>query len=546
MYKLIRGHEVLYVISLILIILYSIVDIVKSILMSYILDYNLLNSVQTLILIVSCFMVIYLIFITSQQYVVELLKNKIRYSLNQKLYRSYISKNISAFQEKDSSQILNEFNNEVNIVVEQYVSSKLNIFSLTVSLLLGSIYIASLSIEILLFLLFCAFITIFVNNIFKNRLEKNQKRYLTSMESWLFSIKNLCRCFKDMKILNLEETFNADLDAKNKKLEKSTLQNNGFLKVINALNSSVSQIMFFGTLVVGIVLIYQKQLSVGELLGIVQASNMVIMPITNYANFRSLIISSKPVLKKLESNSIIYVENVPIVLKDDIKVIKFHNLSFDYDGRKILDSVNLEINQGKKYLIIGKSGAGKSTFLDILTKQKSTEGIYVNGENLKNIVFSTYTDKYSYVNQNNDLLPFSFEENITLGKEETAYSLQELISKFHLESVFNNKRENLDIEHQNLSGGEKQRICLARALYRNKKFLILDEAFSAIDKKISDGIHQFILSEPDITVLSIEHKITQETVLLYDEVLLFENKKIIPMSTEEYLNSGSYRQEFIL
>ncbi len=546
MFKLIRGHEVLYVISLILIILYSVTDIVKSILMSYILDYDLLNSVQTLVLTVSCFMVIYLIFITSQQYVVELLKNKIRYSLNQKLYRSYISKNIQEFQEKDSSQILNEFNNEVNIVVEQYVSSKLNIFSLTVSLLLGSIYIASLSIEILLFLLFCAFTTIFINSVFKSRLEKNQKRYLTSMESWLFSIKNLCRCFKDMKILTLEETFNADLDAKNKKLEKGTLQNNGFLKLINALNSFISQIMYFGTLLVGVVLIYQKQLSVGELLGIAQASNMVIMPITNYANLRSLIISSKPVLKKIESLSTIYNENAFIKLKENIKVIDLQNLSFGYDNRKILNHVNLKINQGKKYLIIGKSGAGKSTLLDILTKQKKSEGVYINGENLNDIVFDTYVDKLSYVNQSNDLLPFSFEENITLGKQETKYSLQDLISKFHLESIFDNKRENLNIEHQNLSGGEKQRICLARALYRNKKFLILDEAFSAIDKKISDEIHHFILSEPDITVLSIEHKITQETVLLYDEVLLFDDKKIIPMSAKEYLSSSSYKQEFIL
>lgn len=197
-------------------------------------------------------------------------------------------------------------------------------------------------------------------------------------------------------------------------------------------------------------------------------------------------------------------------------------------------------------MIIGKSGDGKSTLLEILTKQKYADGVYVNEENLQNIAFDTYVDKFSYVNQSNDLLPFSFEKNITLGKAESKYTLQELISRFHLEAVFHNKRDGLDIEHLNLSGGEKQRICLARALYRNKKWLFLDEAFSAIDKSCSDEIHQYILSDPSITVLSIEHKISKETVSLYDEVLLFENKRILSMSTKEYLSSSFYTKEYVL
>ena len=206
-------------------------------------------------------------------------------------------------------------------------------------------------------------------------------------------------------------------------------------------------------------------------------------------------------------------------------------------SRLILDLSNLVIDQGKKYLVIGKSGDGKSTFLDILTKQKKADGIYVNDKDLKDVQFSTYADKFSYVNQDNDLLPFSFEQNITLGRKMSKYSLKDLVTIFNLESIFDKERDNLDFEHLNLSGGEKQRICLARAMYRNKKWLFLDEAFSAIDKTNSDRIHQFILSNPDLTVLSIEHKVTKETVSLYDKVLLFENKKIVSMDVEEYLNS---------
>ena len=538
MFKLVQNHKVLYFISLILIVSYSVVDLLKSILMSYIFDDHLLDSISSLIVIVLIFLGVYLIVSTLQQYVVEVLKNKIRYSLNQNLYQSYASRNIESFQKKDSSEILNEFNNEVNVVIDNYVSSKLNVFSLTISLILGSLYIANLSVEILMFLLFCAFITIFINSIFKNRLKKNQMNYLDSMKQWLCSIKNLCCCFNDIKILNLEKVFCDGLDIENKNLEQSTLKNNGFIKILTSINSFISQAMFFLTLLFGIVLIHYNRLTVGQLLGIAQASNMVIMPIVNYANLRNMIQSSKPVLQKLLDNSMCYEENEPIVFDEQIHDIKIKNLSYAYGARLILDLNDLTIDQGKKYLVIGKSGDGKSTLLDILTKQKKADGIYVNDKDLKDVQFSTYAEKFSYVNQNNDLLPLSFEQNITLGRKMSKYSLKDLVTIFNLESIFDKERDNLDFEHLNLSGGEKQRICLARAMYRNKKWLFLDEAFSAIDKTNSDRIHQFILSNPDLTVLSIEHKVTKETVSLYDKVLLFENKKIVSMDVEEYLNSS--------
>lgn len=537
MFKLVQNHKVLYFITLILIVSYSVVDLLKSILMSYIFDDHLLDSILSLIVIVLIFLGVYLIVSTLQQYVVEVLKNKIRYSLNKNLYQSYASRNIESFQKKDSSEILNEFNNEVNVVIDNYVSSKLNVFSLTISLILGSLYIANLSVEILIFLLFCAFITILINSIFKNHLKKNQMNYLDSMKQWLCSIKNLCRCFNDIKILNLEKVFCDGLDIENKNIEQSTLKNNGFIKILTSINSFISQAMFFLTLLFGIVLIHYNRLTVGQLLGIAQASNMVIMPIVNYANLRNMIQSSKPVLQKLLDNSMCYEEKEPIIFDEQIHDIKIKHLSYSYGVRQILDLNNLVIDQGKKYLVIGKSGDGKSTFLDILTKQKKADGIYVNNKDLKDVQFSTYADKFSYVNQDNDLLPFSFEQNITLGRKISKYSLKDLVTIFNLESIFDKERDNLDFEHLNLSGGEKQRICLARAIYRNKKWLFLDEAFSAIDKTNSDRIHQFILSDPYLTVLSIEHKVTKETVSLYDKVLLFENKKIVSMNVEEYLNS---------
>lgn len=540
MSKLVQNHKILYLFSLILIILYSVVDLFKSILINFLFDEQLSNSIQSLILIISIFLLIYLIVYSLEQYIVEMLKNKIRYKLNQDLYQSYISRNIEQFKEKDSGEILNEFNNEVNIVIDNYVASKLNVFALTASLFLGSLYIAHLSIEILLFLFTCAFITIFINGIFKKKLERNQMKYLDATKRWLSTIKNLCRCFRDIKILNLEKTFVDDLDKENKYLEKSILNNNGFLKMLSSLNAFVSQAMFFLTLLFGILLIHSNQLTVGQLLGIAQTSNMVILPIINYANLRNMIQSSKPILQKLLDNSICYKEQGISLCGEKLREIKLDNLHYFYGTREILSLDSLEIQKGKKYLIVGKSGEGKTTFLDILTKQKESKGVYVNGKDLEKIQFSSYVENFSYVGQDNDLLPFTFEQNITLGKKMNRYSIDKLISIFNLESVFDKGRDDLNFDYLNLSGGEKQRICLARALYSNRKWMFLDEAFSAIDKTNSDRIHNFILTDEDLTVISIEHKLTTEIVCLYDKVLLIKDKKIISLDVEEYLNKSEY------
>ena len=131
---------------------------------------------------------------------------------------------------------------------------------------------------------------------------------------------------------------------------------------------------------------------------------------------------------------------------------------------------------------------------------------------------------------------------MTLREKESKYSLEELISLFHLEPIFDPKRGELKKEQQNISGAEKQRICVARALYRNKKWLFLNEAFSAMDKGTSQEIHNLILSDSNITVVSIEHQITRKILLLYDEVLLVDHKKIKRCSVSEYVNQHKQLQ----
>ena len=123
-------------------------------------------------------------------------------------------------------------------------------------------------------------------------------------------------------------------------------------------------------------MIYYNRLSIGELLGIAQASNMVIMPIMNYANLRKIQLFLPNRFRKVEKNCILHKEKEIIMLEGDIHAIRLQDVNFDYGNHRIFDHTSLEIKQGKKYLIVGKSGDGKHA-LEIFNKAKICRRVYM-------------------------------------------------------------------------------------------------------------------------------------------------------------------------
>ena len=176
------------------------------------------------------------------------------------------------------------------------------------------------------------------------------------------------------------------------------------------------------------------------------------------------------------------------VFKDKIKI---NNLSFSFDNNlKILDNINLEIKKNEKIGIIGRTGSGKSTLLNILMgliNSNYNGTVTVDGLNLKDIRNEWFLN-LSYVSQDNILLDYSMIENITYEKDykkinEEKY--KKAISDSRLENLIDDfkNRDNLKLGNKgiSISGGEAQRIALARALYKDPQILVLDEFTSSLE-----------------------------------------------------------------
>lgn len=237
--------------------------------------------------------------------------------------------------------------------------------------------------------------------------------------------------------------------------------------------------------------------------------------------------------------------------------IEFKNVSFKYAGSDIYSLKNLSIvlEPGKKYSIVGENGAGKTTFVKLLTRMYDpTEGeILINGVNIKDIDYNDYMEVFSVIFQDYKLFSMSLKENIALNKSEEAVEQEvlEIIRKSGLEGKVQKLRKGLDsIVFKNFddegfepSGGEGQKIALARALFKNAPIVILDEPTAALDPRAEYEIYKsFDKLVENKTAIYISHRLS--SARFCDTILVFKDGELFELGNHEELinKAGLYKE----
>ena len=221
----------------------------------------------------------------------------------------------------------------------------------------------------------------------------------------------------------------------------------------------------------------------------------------------------------------------------------FKNVSFNYDGdeRKILNGLDLKVNAGETVALVGESGAGKSTIINLVNGfYFATDGsLTLDGNDMKDINLKSYRKYLAVVPQNSILFSGSIRENITYGSPDVSEEyLQKIIDLACLRDVIDNLPNGIDTlvgEHGcKLSGGQRQRISIARALIRNPRVIIFDEATSALDTVSEKHIQTAIenLSKEKTTFI-VAHRLS--TVKNADKIAVIANGKCVEFGTYDEL-----------
>lgn len=286
-------------------------------------------------------------------------------------------------------------------------------------------------------------------------------------------------------------------------------------------------------LFVGIHLVLENHLTLGSLIAFASLLNYFLEPVQNMIEFATDIKEIKIVFRRVgelgfkeEKNNL----NLINQIKGNI-VIKHLNYSYD-NNSMILQQVNFKINKGHKVIVLGKSGSGKSTLFKIIMKYYPIERnqLYIDGVDINDINIDKVKHSITYISQNEMLFTDTVYNNILLSRPCHPERLKKVLNICHIQDIIQNEQLGLNtlVEENgfNFSGGEKQRIVLARSLIKTFNILIIDEGLNQIDVNLERQIlKKLFKTYSDKTIIVISHR--HDNIDLYDQMIAFEaNRKV--------------------
>lgn len=302
-------------------------------------------------------------------------------------------------------------------------------------------------------------------------------------------------------------------------------------------------------------LVLQDVLQVGELVAILSMAGGLFPAIEAIARANIQIREAKIAFDRMYEFTSIESEYVDLETEPealDIHSINVKNLSFRFPGRKqLLKSINLEINKGEMVCLLGESGSGKSTFIQVLQKFYEFESgeIIVDGKAWANIYPKSLRDSIGIVPQETKIFNGSLLDNILLGETEVVpEKLQTFFESYGLDPFFRNFPQGyatiLGEEGVNISGGQKQLVALARALWKKPKVLLLDEATSALDRKTEKFVLNLLQSlKKEMSIFLVTHRIT--TASQADKIYILEDGEITNFGNpNSLLESENFYSDF--
>lgn len=459
----------------------------------------------------------------------KLIVYKIRVFNSKKLYDTIINDEYSAHTQKDISRVNRNFLYDIDGACSVIEHSMIIIRELLVLIAL----IILLSYQDVIVFLGLLFLFIICGSLYyfflRGRIVKYSKRALENRKEKISFLNQSFRNFVMIRIYSLGEIFKKKYVFFLKDTEKFKV----FVNIITSITKPLFETLAFLTL--SIVIIYSFMLGAKEenllsLLTLLVVVAYRLMPlIYNLTNSFAKIKSKQVVLEEISNDILKFNElNKKIINKDIItfnKLIKLENINYNYSGGSlsILRNFNLEIQRGQKLFIHGATGSGKSTLLNIISGLIIPDSgkIIIDGVNLKNNL-SAWQQNISFVEQKTFLFKDNIKNNITMLEDKNKFNQKKfnnILKICFLEEIYSQRQnEILDEDGIKISGGEKQRIGLARALYKNRDLLILDEATNAINTDLEKNILNNILTNfKDKTIICISHNLDSKNI--FDKVV---------------------------
>ena len=536
-----------FIFSIIEVISKTIIPIITGLIIDSLLE-NKFTNILYLILINVLLIIIasiynYLLNVSAKMAAIEY-SNEIK----EKALKRLLKLKINIIEKYKSGLLASKIVNDVNNIHHGLITFLTHFIPGIVTLILTLIimFFINFKITLIIFLItpISVFITIYIAKQNKKLTDISNKEYneMTSYIKEQIELKKYIKVEKlenqkEQKINNLSEKYMKD---ESKALFYASISNpttrliNGIITIIVVLYSSFE--IMNGNMTIGIFstfLIYANRYA-KPLNEISQVINRLTISLTSYDSIKELI--NEEIEEFINSNDEI------------IGSIEFKNVSFSYNNDKeILKNINFKINNGEKIAIVGPTGSGKTTIIQLLLKfyNINSGSILIDGKNINDINTNILRDNIKVVLQDAHLNNENIKDVLKYSNDVSDKEIKDLLKRINIKPNFlgmNEKLENIT-SIDNLSNGQKQIISMIRAMLSNPKIVILDEATSDVDslteKNIESSINELTKGK---TSIIIAHRLS--TIISADKIIVIDNGKVLEEGTHKELinKNGLYKK----
>ncbi len=445
------------------------------------------------------------------------------------------------YSQKSKEVYISNLINDVNTFEHRFFYSLLNFMINIIMFVLSLLALIVLDYKLAIAMFGFSVLLFILASFFTKKTTALEQSVSTTNELFTTDMSNTFNGIEILKLNNIEDKFLKKSIGTIKRLEKRKYQANVFTE----LQRNVIRILAFAVSVsVVIYLGYEMQgaLSLAAAGFIFQLSSSI----SNY------LIEAFPMWNQMKASISIYnkiakPEENTVNIGKGTQEFKFEErievsqVNFSYDQKQILRDASFTIEKGKKYLIKGVSGAGKTTLMNLLAMvYDDFEGkITVDGIDYREILEKSFHEKVAFIYQDVFLFEDTIKNNISLYKDIPVEQINYAVEVCGLNTILEEKKsgieERLTENGKNLSGGQRQRISIARAIAKNAEILFVDEGTSSLNSDLGSEIEKVFL-ELDNTVIAISHRFYEGVTENYDYVIEIKNGAVHSYPAKDYFN----------
>ncbi len=432
-----------------------------------------------------------------------------------------------------NSHILSVLTNDIKILEDDLYDGIYNVALYGGMLFFAICMLIYISPSLLIFILSASVLPFVVPRILDRGIRTARQNYSEQLALYTNQALDILKGFEMIRQFNVTGLYSAnhtDYADKTAAVEKNFQEK---MNLSISLSSFLSNFLFYVILLVGMFLFFEGKVTIGYMVAATNLSNFIIAPCKVISQQFSRIKSSKAIQEKLQAIVDVKVDFVGEEM-GDVDRIEWKNVYFQYgeDTQWGLADVNLQWKKNDKIAIFGKSGSGKSTLIKLFCKYfDDYKGeIKINQTELRKISYESFFSKVTLLSQNPYLFNDTIRNNICLYEKFSEEEIEKALSMSGINQYIKELPKGLEtmiLENgKNLSGGQSQRIALARALIRNRGMIVIDEGTSGVDTETAEEIMNSLVNNPELTVVLITHDIGSTYFSTIDKKYSVENGSV--------------------